>query len=57
MEWFRKLLGLCTHKWTLIQTIEVYETWDGERYPGQAPTFHKRVLQCNNCGDIKVRKT
>lgn len=45
------------HKYKVIQTIEVYETWDGVRQPGQNPTCYKYVLQCSECGNVKIRRT
>ena len=56
MNVFRKLLGLCEHKWEIIQRISVYVTWDGERSPGQLPDHQKIVLQCQKCGDVKKVK-
>jgi hypothetical protein len=52
----RKLLGLCEHEWKIIKSIDVYETWDGERYDGQLPAYAKIILQCKKCGDIKKKK-
>jgi hypothetical protein len=56
MSWFRKILGLCDHKWQRIQVISIYGTWGGKRYPGQDPAYHKHVLQCEKCGNEKVVK-
>lgn len=56
MNWLKSFLGICSHKWSTIEQIDVYETWDGERYDGQNPAFRKYVLQCSNCGDIKVKR-
>ena len=56
MSWLKKLFSLCDHKWYIAQTIAVYETWDGEKYPGQNPAFHKYVQKCEKCGKLNVVK-
>lgn len=42
----RKLLGLCEHKWKLM------EHWDMVDEYGDK-TGHKYILKCEKCGDIK----
>lgn len=49
MNWLRKLLGLCEHRWVVIETVRVVEREDGP------PTGTKYHLQCSVCGDIKAR--
>lgn len=56
MKRIKEFLGTCSHKWIKIEKVAVYETWSGKPLPGQIPAFHKYVLECKNCGDIRVRK-
>lgn len=48
---FRKLLGLCNHKWIIIKRISTFETEQST-----IPNGYKYVLQCENCGKIKTIK-
>jgi transcription elongation factor Elf1 len=41
----------CNHKWDVIQVIQVFSEWNTSM-----PEYHKRVLQCMKCGDIKTVK-
>lgn len=47
MNWLRKLLGLCQHKWELRDgfTLTVNKVKCGHRY----------ILQCAHCGKIKKK--
>lgn len=47
MNWFRKLLGLCQHKWETVDTWVI--TRDG-RAVGQ-----RHILRCEHCGWVKHR--
>ena len=53
----KQFLGLCEHKWTIIKTINVYETWDVERHDGQLPVYYRYIMQCEKCGKIKKVKS
>lgn len=56
MSWWRKLLGLCDHKWVENgQRIAVYDA-DHQPKHGHFPIYHKVVLKCEKCGDMKVVK-
>ena len=44
---------LCQHKWKLIEKRPVFV----ERQAGDLPTYHKFIMQCEKCGNIKVKKT
>lgn len=50
MNWLKKLLGLCEHKWKIIHNINIFENASDE-----IPCGTKIVLQCEKCGDIKTR--
>lgn len=43
----RSFLGLCTHTYTLIETIKI--TSDG------VACGYRLILQCNHCGNIKLK--
>lgn len=54
MNWLRKALGLCNHKWAIEATFEeivrsVYS--DRKRIVGR-----RYVLRCEHCGEIKVKE-
>lgn len=42
MNWLKKLLGICDHKWI---TKKAYEFFDGEYY-----AYSKTVCRCEKCG-------
>lgn len=46
---WRKLLGLCEHKWKIIRAVQL--TFQGE------PAGTRYELQCEHCGDIRHRDT
>lgn len=51
IHWIRKLLGLCIHRWEIIERHHLMESSDS------LPHGVVFVLQCSHCGDIKkVRK-
>lgn len=50
----RKLLGLCEHKWKIIATRKTFESVDDPAI--DLPVVIEKVLQCQNCGDIKVKR-
>jgi uncharacterized protein CbrC (UPF0167 family) len=49
MNWLRKMLGLCQHKWTVIRMVDIV----GKR--GDLPYATRYVLQCEHCGNLKER--
>lgn len=51
MSWFRKLFGICGHKWNIIASHLQYED-AGDSMPS-GKIF---VLQCQHCGDVKKSK-
>jgi hypothetical protein len=57
MNWLRKLLGLCPHKWETIQVQQLEQVHYGYRVDGkQATSLGTRYhLRCAQCGNIKFR--
>lgn len=58
MKWLKKLLGLCDHRWVIIQTITMYSEIPRTLYEAERaiPIGTKYVLQCEHCGNIKSKK-
>lgn len=55
IAWIRKVLGLCQHKkWRVVQTIPMCGTLDNGKW---GVYRHKYILQCQECGDLKTRKS
>lgn len=46
----RKFFGLCEHKWVIIQEQCIYDNEKDKR-----PYKTKIVLQCEKCGNIKIK--
>lgn len=53
ISWLRKLLGLCQHKWRLLEKIKVFDN----EVSKDRPVAFLRVLQCENCGWIRKVRT
>jgi hypothetical protein len=53
IRWIRKMLGVCEHKWTIIRETDVYE----KSISLEMPNYRNIVLQCEHCGNIKVKRT
>lgn len=51
MNLLRKILGLCEHKWEVINSRQHYDWY------GSSPLVIIKTLQCTKCGDIKVIRT
>ena len=49
IENFKKLLGICNHKWIIRDEIEVYDA----SYGMDKPHYRKYLLQCEHCGNLK----
>lgn len=54
MKNLKQLLGLCEHKWTIINKAAVYS---GDETEGVLPTSIDYVLQCEKCGAVKNKRT
>ena len=50
IRWLRKVLGLCEHKWKIIDTIRVRD------YRSDQVVGYEKILQCVNCGNLKHNK-
>lgn len=48
IQWLREKLGLCSHKWTIIRTVGVYDNIND-----RLPYAYEYILQCQHCGNIK----
>lgn len=53
----------CKHKYKIVQIVEVYSdnfriTPELSKYCStkEIPIYHKLVLQCVNCGKVKIKK-
>lgn len=46
----KKILGLCNHKWKVINIGKVSDTSTNE-------CWHKYHLQCQKCGGVKIHST
>lgn len=46
------LLGLCDHKWKIIQEIDVENSDDSGNV---VETFTRYHLQCEKCGNVKTQ--
>lgn len=49
MKWIKFILGLCDHKWKIIRTGRIIGMHSNE------PVGTYYDLQCEHCGDVKVR--
>ena len=49
------LFYACKHKWIIIDNIPVYRQIVVSKH--DLPRYHKLILQCEHCGDIKVKRT
>lgn len=47
----RRLLGLCTHQWTVLHRVPVYEQEHASK-----PIGFSYELQCKHCGDVKFKE-
>jgi hypothetical protein len=47
MTWLRKLLGLCQHRWKIIDNVKLTE--------GGKPIGTRHILQCEHCGWTRKR--
>lgn len=54
MKWFKKLFGICDHKWENIQIITIFLIDDYGRRISQNPHHLQYIQQCQKCG--KMRK-
>lgn len=52
INWIRKLLGLCEHKWKIIRetSVNVHDDWNN-----LTDRFTRYHLQCEKCGDVKSK--
>ncbi len=50
MQWLRKILGICAHKWGIYETINLVEN------AGGVPSKRMYVLQCEACGNINSKR-
>lgn len=48
MSWIRKLLGLCEHRWVILEKHKL--TCNGTYYADQY------ILRCDRCGDMKSKE-
>lgn len=54
MKNLRELLGLCIHKFDVLENVRVYSEFD---MPGKdVPIGRIYVLKCEKCGVIKKKK-
>jgi len=53
MKTLKQLLGICDHKWIKKESINVYDFSTST----DIPRYHKYVLKCEKCGDLKIIKT
>lgn len=51
IQWLREKLGLCSHKWTIIRTVGVYD-----KINDRLPYAYEYILQCQHCGNIKNKR-
>lgn len=50
ITFFRKMFGLCNHKWEIHEKIKLFKyAWDTR------PCSTKLILQCSICGNIKKK--
>lgn len=47
MNWLRKMLGLCVHKWFLVKQVKGYDFLE---------PWMDMHLRCTKCGKKKVRR-
>lgn len=47
MSWLRKLLGLCQHRWKIIDRVNLRV--------GSALVGHRYILQCEHCGWVRKK--
>lgn len=50
IKFIRSLLGLCDHKWKILNTSDMY----ANQYNAM-PYARKYALQCEHCGNIKKK--
>lgn len=53
MKTLKSILGICEHNWIEKDVIDVYDV----NYGNETPHYHKFILKCEKCGDIKIIKT
>lgn len=51
MNYLKKLLGLCEHKWEIIKEDNILSQNESDVAIGRY-----YILQCKNCGNIKCKK-
>lgn len=51
LNFIRRLLGLCIHKWVILHRVSVFEQ-DSSR----KPVGFSYELQCAHCGDVKFKE-
>jgi hypothetical protein len=51
MSWWRKLLGLCQHKWIVYESGDIYRDESSQK-----PRGSYYVLQCEHCGILQKHK-
>ena len=54
MKNLKQLLGICEHKWKVIQQTIAYQgVYENE---GERPIGTNYYLQCEKCGEVKKKK-
>ena len=50
--WLRKILGLCSHKWVILNKKIIFEC-----ETDKLPVGENYIMQCSQCGMVKSVKT
>ena len=52
MKFWKMVFGGCDHKWKIIDQVRVTEA---DTFADEVLTYTRYHLQCEHCGDLKVR--